>query len=87
MDFHSAAYHADGDWASTNGPINQFPDYTDDEKISFWYNLRLFRSRHPGGCHFGLGDGSVHFISDGIDLASYQALASKAGSEVVDLGL
>ncbi len=33
-----------------------------------------FGSDHPGGCMFALGDGSVHFLSESIDLATYRSL-------------
>lgn len=36
---------------------------------------KLFGSFHPGGCEFLMGDGSVHFIPETIDLATYQTLA------------
>lgn len=42
-----------------------------------------FRSQHVGGAHFLLGDGSVRFISENISGATYSALASRAGGEVV----
>jgi prepilin-type N-terminal cleavage/methylation domain-containing protein/prepilin-type processing-associated H-X9-DG protein len=41
------------------------------------------RSYHPGGVNVALADGSVHFVSDTIDLAVWQALASIDGGEVV----
>ncbi len=41
------------------------------------------RSQHPGGVVTGWADGSVHFISDAIDLAIWQAMASIAGGEVL----
>jgi hypothetical protein len=44
------------------------------------------RSRHTGGVNVVLGDASVHFISDTVDLATWQALGSMAGGEVVDAG-
>jgi prepilin-type N-terminal cleavage/methylation domain-containing protein/prepilin-type processing-associated H-X9-DG protein len=50
-----------------------------------WPNTWSFRSRHPGGVHFALADGSVHFVSDTIDLGVYRALATVAGGEVVSL--
>jgi prepilin-type N-terminal cleavage/methylation domain-containing protein/prepilin-type processing-associated H-X9-DG protein len=34
------------------------------------------RSRHSGGVNACFADGSVHFITDGIDLATWQALSS-----------
>ncbi len=43
------------------------------------------RSRHPGGLQFALADGSVRFVSDSIALATYRALATRNGGEVVSL--
>jgi Protein of unknown function (DUF1559) len=41
------------------------------------------RSRHTGGVHISLGDGSGRFISENIDTGTWRALGSKAGGEVV----
>ena len=46
-------------------------------------NDTSFGSNHPGGCHFLLGDGSVHFLSENTQLRILQALASRDGGEVV----
>ncbi len=46
-------------------------------------NDTSFGSNHPGGCHFLLGDGSVHFLSENTQLKILQALASRDGGEVV----
>ncbi|QDT98968.1 DUF1559 domain-containing protein [Gimesia aquarii] len=43
-----------------------------------------FRSQHVGGAHFLYGDGSVHFISENVDLGVYQALSTIQGGEVVE---
>jgi len=40
-----------------------------------------FRSLHPGGAHFCFADGSVHYVSETIELAVYQGLSTKAGRE------
>lgn len=45
--------------------------------------IYVARSRHPGGVNFTLADGSVRFITETIDLASYHALGSRNGGEVV----
>lgn len=42
-----------------------------------------FGSYHVGGAQFVLGDGSVRFLSENMDLGTLQALASIGGGEVV----
>ena len=47
-----------------------------------------FASMHPGGGgNFVYGDGSIHFVSDSIDVAVYNAAATRAGAEAVGAGL
>jgi prepilin-type processing-associated H-X9-DG protein len=41
------------------------------------------RSRHAGGVNAALCDGSVRFVTNGIALATWQAMGSMAGGEVV----
>jgi prepilin-type processing-associated H-X9-DG protein len=41
------------------------------------------RSRHPGGVNVLKADGSVHFVSQDIDLAAWQAMGSISGGEVL----
>jgi prepilin-type N-terminal cleavage/methylation domain-containing protein len=41
------------------------------------HSTRGFSSYHTGGCHFLLGDGSVHFVSENIDLATYRQLGQR----------
>ena len=50
-----------------------------------WDESIGFRSFHPGGANFTLGDGSVRFLRDSISGVTYRALGSRAGSEVVTL--
>ncbi len=45
--------------------------------------LQTFRSDHSGGGNFLLGDGSVRFLATAIDLPTYQALATRAGGEIL----
>jgi prepilin-type N-terminal cleavage/methylation domain-containing protein/prepilin-type processing-associated H-X9-DG protein len=49
-----------------------------------WNNWTLetgFRSAHPGGSQFLMGDGSVHFFSDNIDHRMYQYLGGRKDGE------
>lgn len=47
------------------------------------FNDISFGSEHTGGCHFLLGDGSVRFLSQNIDMNLYRALSSRKHGEVV----
>jgi prepilin-type processing-associated H-X9-DG protein len=40
-------------------------------------------SQHPGGVHVLACDGSVRFLADGIDLAVWRAIATRAGNETI----
>jgi prepilin-type N-terminal cleavage/methylation domain-containing protein/prepilin-type processing-associated H-X9-DG protein len=40
------------------------------------------RSNHSGGVNAALGDGSVRFIANGVTLATWQALATRAGGDL-----
>jgi prepilin-type N-terminal cleavage/methylation domain-containing protein/prepilin-type processing-associated H-X9-DG protein len=82
QDYQSAALFADGDWAGCNVPLNYFrPGATEDDLINYWYDVISFRSYHPGGAQFVMADGSVHFVQEGIDLETYEALATRNGGE------
>jgi prepilin-type processing-associated H-X9-DG protein len=46
--------------------------------------LGAFRSDHQTGANFAFADGSVRFIANGrIDLATYQAMGTRDGGEVI----
>jgi len=50
-----------------------------------WPNVYSFRSRHPGGANFALGDGSVRYVRDSISRVNYIAAATASGGEVIGL--
>jgi prepilin-type processing-associated H-X9-DG protein len=43
-------------------------------------------SKHPGGCHVLMCDGSASFVSESIELATLKGMASRASDEVFDRG-
>jgi prepilin-type N-terminal cleavage/methylation domain-containing protein/prepilin-type processing-associated H-X9-DG protein len=42
-----------------------------------------FRSRHTGGAHFALADGSVRFISENIDIRTFNFSGTSHGNDIV----
>jgi prepilin-type N-terminal cleavage/methylation domain-containing protein/prepilin-type processing-associated H-X9-DG protein len=48
-----------------------------------WQTSQGFKSRHEGGAHFVMCDGSVHFISENIDYLNYQRLGDRRDGGVV----
>jgi prepilin-type N-terminal cleavage/methylation domain-containing protein len=51
--------------------------------VNRWPTRYSFRSAHSGGLSFALADGSVRFVRDSIPLATYRAMGTRAGGEVV----
>ncbi|MAT69955.1 MAG: prepilin-type cleavage/methylation domain-containing protein [Planctomycetaceae bacterium] len=70
-------------FASTWGPFNPqtLPDRATEPGL-YGPHVTAFRSDHPGGVHFVMVDGSVHFVADDIDAETLAALATRAGGEV-----
>ncbi|MGC1274124.1 MAG: DUF1559 domain-containing protein [Planctomycetaceae bacterium] len=60
-------------------------------KLNAWKDLTIhgsiaeagFGSYHIGGAHIGLGDGSVRFVSDSVNLVVWHGLGTRNGGEVV----
>ncbi|TWT60172.1 DUF1559 domain-containing protein [Rubinisphaera italica] len=61
-------------WAPINAHLNA--SYTGHEIET------SFGSYHSGGAQFSIGDGSVRFISENVDLGLYRGLATLKGGEV-----
>jgi len=82
QNIHSAAYFANGDYASCHAPLNYFPK---PPTPSSWWNVISFRSLHPTGAQFCLADGSVRFVTQTIDYTLYRQLSTKANGENAQL--
>jgi len=46
------------------------------------HTVSNYRSDHPGGCNFVNADGSVMFLTEGIDLAAYRARSTIAADDI-----
>jgi prepilin-type processing-associated H-X9-DG protein len=61
--------------------------YEQSPHCSFnWSYCIGFRSLHPLGANFVMADGSVTFVKQSIDHRVYNALGTRAGSEVMSDG-
>jgi prepilin-type N-terminal cleavage/methylation domain-containing protein/prepilin-type processing-associated H-X9-DG protein len=63
--------------ANKGYPYNDITSMPDCVAKSNWNLSWGFRSRHPQGCQFVFGDGSVHFISQTVNYATYQRLGGR----------
>ena len=77
-------------WLTTSSPINFNTCPNTPGAVSgtcnwnnCWVTAMGFKSRHVGGSHFLLGDGSVRFISETIDYTTYQRLGSRSDGGTV----
>ncbi len=68
-------------WPTCGLPAGNFSRNADCD----WPNNYNFNSRHTGGGNFGLGDGSVRFVSESIDTEVYRGYASISSGEVVSM--
>lgn len=86
----SKNYHCD--WAFFNHATATCAIYPNcktptggEYSLTDWPNVYSFRSYHTAGLQFAMGDASVHFVSDNIDISIYRALATRAAGEAVSL--
>ena len=70
---------------STYVPINYRFPAVGGTQVEYEYRISAFGSGHPGGAQFTLADGSVRFISQTINMATYRALGTRAGGEAVTI--
>lgn len=80
--WHAAWSFSNGDTSSTYAPLNFLPNPPAPET---WWEMRGFRSLHPGGAYFVFGDDSVRFLSESIDIKTYRALSTRNLGEVVSI--
>jgi prepilin-type N-terminal cleavage/methylation domain-containing protein/prepilin-type processing-associated H-X9-DG protein len=64
-------------------PNNKTPDCSNLAPWGIIAGLYTPRSRHPGGVNVAMADGSVKFIKDSINQATWYALGTRAGKEIV----
>lgn len=81
-DSHVGLPWLDFDIFSTANGINGSGHVSGGSVGYSWPNAG-FASCHPGGCHFLLADGSVHFLSENIDAALLASLTTRAGGEPI----
>ena len=84
-----AERHLDG-MRTTDNPVNTAPGegVIHKKRVSkegAYKANGAFASRHPGGANFVFADGHVGFISENIDLETYQAYGSRASEEINDV--
>ncbi len=90
QDANNNIWDATGSGAGVTVPINWFTGapFAGFGSGAPWnarggYAGRGFKSTHPGGSNFLFADGSVKFLKSTINRATYAALGSRAGGEVV----
>jgi len=80
---YNGAYSNNFPLAGTNIPINTFEIC---DVAGGAYNVACgFKSLHPGGANFLMGDGSVHFLAEDIDYRLFNNLGTRASGETVAL--
>lgn len=67
--------------------LNAIKNRSDEnrEQYTTFYSSGAFSSHHPGGVMFGMMDGSVRFVSEGIEKKTLLGAASRKGREPVSL--
>ena len=80
------AFRGDGNSADTlftDGNVPNSMGTVNGTAARFNLQGRAFSSSHPGGCHFAFGDGSVHFLSENVDLVTLNNLAIRNDGQVL----
>jgi prepilin-type processing-associated H-X9-DG protein len=72
------------DWYDASGPAGSL-SHGHASTLSPAETACGYKSRHPGGANFVMGDGSVHFLQETMDYRLYNELGSRAGGEAVSV--
>lgn len=83
--WNSSTYWGGGTHLVTFTTKNVFQSWPINSINNGLHNNGPFGSEHPGGANFCLGDGSVQFLSETIDMNLWVGLASCSGNEVVTM--
>jgi prepilin-type processing-associated H-X9-DG protein len=79
--FHTVATPNDPNFPLNGCRIGGSPHYYSNSQ-----NITPSTSEHPGGVNVLMGDGGVRFVRDGINYATWWALGTKSGGEVLGEG-
>ena len=79
----NGAYYSNFPLSSTTTPLGTMK--SDFQGEGNWQHSCGYKSLHPGGASFTLGDGSVRFVSSSIDYQLFNNLGSRAGGEAVQV--
>ena len=68
-------------WTQVLGPVGlENPPRTINNPVA---HVEDYWSMHPGGANMLFADGSVHFLKNSINQVTWQALATRAGNEII----
>ncbi len=79
--WHTWWYGVNASTATCAVPLNHWRK--PETSLADWFENYSFASRHMGGAHFLMVDGSVRFVSENINTNTYRAIATIQGSEVI----
>jgi len=77
----NGAYASNFPVSGTSIPLN----IMEKDTCSNWYRVCGYKSKHPGGANFLMGDASVRFFPESIDYRLYNALGTRDGGEVASV--
>ncbi len=92
---YTCAHCSNFPFSATNIPINTMLRHSegmlgagqaimtssDDPEIGGYAQACGYKSRHPGGAHMLMADGSVHFFNEAIDFDVYNILGARSSGE------